>query len=291
MALEHRCVSIGDPFTYTLILIATCARTSARAHTSAAPPSTTAAHASTTGPAQSTAVHAGPEAAHTKDKPVTEAVFHAPMFALKADADWNTCEPRTRRSAAAGSARTRQEVLARVGADAGAPTHTHERAPACTNDARLGAYVAHVRLGDTRVRRSAHGAGCVGMECIPIPTHRCVSAHGCEERAPYSHTRSATPYRQPAHTGTLVCMGEAPTYPRACVAQELYLQMVPCIDLSISDTSAASETHTYTNTRAQQLGPARARAHAAAGVSTADPHIRREIFTSLRSHLTLSPEC
>jgi hypothetical protein len=91
MALEHRCVSHGDPSTYTLIRIATCARTSVRADTSAAPPRATAAHASATDRAQSAAVRAGPRAAHTKDKPVTEAVFHAPMFALKADADWNTC--------------------------------------------------------------------------------------------------------------------------------------------------------------------------------------------------------
>ena len=83
MALEHMCVSIGDPSTYALIYIATCAR---GAHTSAAPPRTTAAHASATDRAQSAAVRAGPEAAHTEYESVTRAVFHAPMFALKADA-------------------------------------------------------------------------------------------------------------------------------------------------------------------------------------------------------------
>ncbi len=31
--------------------------------------------------------------AHTEDKSVTVAVFHAPMFALNADADMNACEP------------------------------------------------------------------------------------------------------------------------------------------------------------------------------------------------------
>jgi dihydroxyacetone kinase-like protein len=46
-----------------------------------------AAHASATDRAQSAAVRTGPEAAHTKDKSVTRAVFHAPMFALKADAE------------------------------------------------------------------------------------------------------------------------------------------------------------------------------------------------------------
>jgi hypothetical protein len=38
---------------------------------------------------------AGPErAAHTDSNVVTDAVFHAPMFALNADADWNACAPR-----------------------------------------------------------------------------------------------------------------------------------------------------------------------------------------------------
>ena len=87
MALEHMCVSIGDPSTFTLIHIATCARTSVGAHTSAPPPRTTTAHASATDRAQSAAVRAGPKAAHTWDNVVTEAVFHAPMFALKADAE------------------------------------------------------------------------------------------------------------------------------------------------------------------------------------------------------------
>ena len=69
----------------------------ARAHTktSAAPLRATAAHASATDRAQSAAVRAGPEAAHTENNVVTEAVFHAPMFALKADAEENACEPRT----------------------------------------------------------------------------------------------------------------------------------------------------------------------------------------------------
>ncbi len=33
--------------------------------------------------------------AHTEDNVVTRAVFHAPMFALNADADPNVCEPTT----------------------------------------------------------------------------------------------------------------------------------------------------------------------------------------------------
>ena len=99
MALEHTCVSIGDPSTYTLTRRATCAR--AHAHIGGAATAQKAAHASATDRAQSAAVRAGPEAAHTLDKSVTRAVFHAPMFALKADTEANACEPRTRRSAAA----------------------------------------------------------------------------------------------------------------------------------------------------------------------------------------------
>jgi hypothetical protein len=37
---------------------------------------------------------AGPEAAHTPFNEVTDAVFHAPMFALKANAAWNACVPK-----------------------------------------------------------------------------------------------------------------------------------------------------------------------------------------------------
>ncbi len=82
MAFEHMCASIGDPSRYALIRIATCARARARAW-----PRTPAAHGSATDRAQSAAVRAGPEAAHTLENVVTRAVFHAPMFALKADAE------------------------------------------------------------------------------------------------------------------------------------------------------------------------------------------------------------
>ena len=37
---------------------------------------------------------AGPGAAHTPYNVVTAAVFHAPMFALKADAKTNACAPK-----------------------------------------------------------------------------------------------------------------------------------------------------------------------------------------------------
>jgi hypothetical protein len=37
---------------------------------------------------------AGAEKAHTSRNVVTDAVFHAPMSALNADADWNACAPK-----------------------------------------------------------------------------------------------------------------------------------------------------------------------------------------------------
>jgi hypothetical protein len=122
---------------------------------SAAPRRTTAAHASTTGRAQSTAVRAGPEAAHTRDKSVTRAEFHAPIFALKADAESNACEPRTRRSAAAGSARTRWRGCGRA--------HAHTRARARTR-----AWARTWRMSASAIRayddrRTGQG---VRMECI-----------------------------------------------------------------------------------------------------------------------------
>jgi hypothetical protein len=51
---------------------------------------------------------AGPEAAHTLDKSVTRAVFHAPMFALNAFASKNACEPNRTRSTPTGRAITIQ---------------------------------------------------------------------------------------------------------------------------------------------------------------------------------------
>ncbi len=73
----------------------------ARTDIGAAAAAQNAAHALATDRAQSAAVRAKPEAVHTPRNVVTEAVFHAPMFALKADAESKACEPRPRRSAEA----------------------------------------------------------------------------------------------------------------------------------------------------------------------------------------------
>ncbi len=57
-------------------------------------------------PSASAVVRAtGPRAAHTEAMFDTDAVFHAPMFALNAHADWNACEPSHPRSTATERAR------------------------------------------------------------------------------------------------------------------------------------------------------------------------------------------
>jgi hypothetical protein len=65
--------------------------------------------------------------------------------------------------------------------------------------------------------------------------------------------------------------------------------MIPCIDLYIPDTRVASEAHTHTNTRVQHFVPAsRARTQRWAWVRAIRTCV--EIFTSLRSYITLSQE-
>jgi hypothetical protein len=72
-----------------------------RTRAPAVPPRTTARAPSTTRPSASrrggAAARAGKEA-HTAYNVVTAAVFHAPMFALKASAYWNACDPSHPRS-------------------------------------------------------------------------------------------------------------------------------------------------------------------------------------------------
>ncbi len=60
------------------------------ARASAVPPRTTGRAAFEARPSAAAVVRAaGPGAAHTQSNLVTAAVFHAPMFALNADADLN----------------------------------------------------------------------------------------------------------------------------------------------------------------------------------------------------------
>ncbi len=121
---------------YAQLYLHTWAPAHARAHTSA--------HTNTPAPhrrsrrAQRPAPHRRPaervppavarcpwpeRAAHTPDKSVTAAVFHAPMSALNADANANACGPNQPRSTADGtrshgSARMRARPIARARAHA-----------------------------------------------------------------------------------------------------------------------------------------------------------------------------
>ena len=65
----------------------------------------------------------GPKAAHTAPNVVTPAVFHAPMFALNADAEANACAPSHPRSTPTGR---RSHVSARMRARP--ISHAHARA-------------------------------------------------------------------------------------------------------------------------------------------------------------------
>jgi hypothetical protein len=115
----------------------------ARARASAVPPRTTGRAASSEARPSASAIvrAAGPEAAHTSYMFDTNAVFHAPMFALNADANANACAPRPHAVHADG------QGLARFGADACAPKHarTHARAPISAHGCASG---AHARIGD-----------------------------------------------------------------------------------------------------------------------------------------------
>jgi hypothetical protein len=74
------------------------------------------------------------KAAHTYSNEVTDAVFHAPMFALNADIEANACKPSHMRSSPTESAR-----LARVRVRPNAHAHT---------EAHVGAYVVQARTSD-----------------------------------------------------------------------------------------------------------------------------------------------
>ncbi len=170
-------------------------------------------------------------------------------------------------------------MLARVGADAGAPTHTHERArtrarmPVRGRGACLPWRHAYTTIGKYRP---------IGMRhvCQPVAVRR-----GNRTRTHEAQRRTASP----AHTGMLVHMGEAPIHILVHgIAQEPYLQIIPCIDLNIPGTWVASEAHTHTNTRVQQLVPARPSAYAAVGVNTGDPHIREDIYIFAQLYNTLA---
>ncbi len=100
----------------------------ARARASAVPPHTTGRAASKLQPSASAIVRAaGPEAAHTACNEMTDAVFHAPMFALKADAEENACAPKPHAVDADG------QGLARCRVSGFRPSPQNEPANACAH--------------------------------------------------------------------------------------------------------------------------------------------------------------
>ncbi len=106
--------------------VSECRHVCARERASAVPLRTTGCAASTTRPSASTVVRAaGPGAAHTANNVVTDAVFHAPMFALNADAEANTCAPKPHAVHADG------QGLARLRVSGFRPSPQHEPANAC----------------------------------------------------------------------------------------------------------------------------------------------------------------
>jgi hypothetical protein len=70
---------------------------------------------------------AGPGAAHTEPNEVTRAVFHAPMFALNADAEENACAPKPHAGHVDG------QGLARFMVSGFRPSPQHEPANACAH--------------------------------------------------------------------------------------------------------------------------------------------------------------
>jgi hypothetical protein len=100
----------------------------ARARASAVPPRTTGRAAFEARPSASAVVHAGgPGAAHTWYNEVTAAVFHAPMFALNADAEENACAPKPHAVDADGA---RSHGSARMRARRSTPAPTRARTSA-----------------------------------------------------------------------------------------------------------------------------------------------------------------
>ena len=97
-----------------------------RARASAVPPRTTGLRRIEAPPSASAVVRAaGPErAVHTPANEVTDAVFHAPMFALNADAEVNACAPKPQAVHADG------QGLARLRVSGFTPSPQHEPANA-----------------------------------------------------------------------------------------------------------------------------------------------------------------
>ncbi len=117
---------------------------------------------------------APPKAAHTAYNDVTRAVFHASMFALNADANWNACEPNhtwsmPTKSARITGARThlRGSERARVRRTRAGPSahacaeHTHILVPTLANTHTYGTQMHLPTNTHTRAHINAQMCACV----------------------------------------------------------------------------------------------------------------------------------
>ena len=99
-----------------------------RARASAVPPRTTPAHVEDRPSASAAGRTVGrTRCAHTYSILITDAVFHAPMFALNADAHLNACAPKPQAVDADG------QGLARFRVSGSRPSPQHEPATACAH--------------------------------------------------------------------------------------------------------------------------------------------------------------
>jgi hypothetical protein len=202
MALEHMCVSMGDSSRYTLIYIATFVRARARGETSATPPRTPTAHASATDRARSAAVRAGPRGGAYVGQVCDGG--GVPRADVRVEGRRQKERLRAETATLGGGVKCSHASSA----DAGAPTHTHERAHA---RARGRGRVAcpprrHAR---TTIGVRGRACACTVYTYRPIPVCRSMAVRrGNRTRTHEAQRRTVSP----AHTGTLVCIGETPTH-------------------------------------------------------------------------------
>jgi hypothetical protein len=138
------------------------------------------------------------KAAHTEDNEVTDAVFHAPMSALNADAPLNACEPSHPRSTPTSRARMcRRERV-------GARSHTRTRTRARTDAARGRACAAGPHRRSVRPCSYAHG--CSYMHELGIhPLNMCVFHRWMalrSKRVALAHRPRVSASSAPAHDRT-----------------------------------------------------------------------------------------
>jgi hypothetical protein len=145
------------------------------------------------------------KAAHTDCNEVARAVFHAPMFALNAVANWNACEPSHARSTPTERAR-----MCRRGC-VGALSHTHKRARARTQHVCSCIYIRIYTTYINPVFRARSYTYTRAHERMRMPTHR--RAHGHTRRRIHTRARaraSAPPPRTTARAASTTRRARSP---------------------------------------------------------------------------------